>query len=367
MSLLNYPVYDCATESDVEQKFLFPLLTHPSFLEIPIRAILTKRSIGALTFVEKSTLPKNYVPDYLLFFEGFPVCVIEAKGPEIDVEQAISEARLYAQVLNAQFPSGTHPVLMVVGCNGRELAIGAWDTNEHQKFATGELLVGTYPVIAMRDLMGAKRLSDHAVRIQRRMTRHTYVTSSRQLDSQLFVERIKPNALARYLNPLYEMFFRAEDPEKINLILERAYVDTAELREYDEVLHAMLRQIERGQSSHYQAIQTDRRREYTLTPEITRYGGDIGSHGRLHLIIGSRGSGKSLFIARFFSHLIPPALKARAAWCVLDFNRAPSSIEDIEEYICDKFVEIVENVGFDPFQIEGLKWTPSVGPLGPVS
>ena len=137
---------------------------------------------------------------------------------------------------------------------------------------------------------------------------------------------MKPNALAPYLAPVYEMFFRAEDPEKIQLILDQAYVDTAELREYDLVLHAMLRQMER--TSDYRTIQTDRHREYTLTPEIGRYGdGEASPGGRLHLIIGSRGAGKSLFIYRFFTHLMPSELKDRAAWCIIDFNRAPSSIE----------------------------------------
>ncbi len=33
MQLLSIPVYDCSNESDVEQKFIYPLLTHPSFLD----------------------------------------------------------------------------------------------------------------------------------------------------------------------------------------------------------------------------------------------------------------------------------------------------------------------------------------------
>ena len=114
MSLLNFPDYEATTsESDVEQKFIYPLLTHPSFLDIPPKAILTKRSMGTMSFVDKSTLPKNYVPDYVIFFSGFPVCVIEAKSPEDSAERAIAEARLYAQVLNSYFPSGTNPILLV--------------------------------------------------------------------------------------------------------------------------------------------------------------------------------------------------------------------------------------------------------------
>jgi hypothetical protein len=150
------------------------------------------------------------------------------------------------------------------------------------------------------------------------------------------------------------MFFRAEEPEKIQLILEKAYVDTAELREYDQVLHALLRPVERGLPTQYRTIQTDRHHEYTLSPELDRYSSDIASRGRIHLIIGSRGSGKSLFIARFFSHLLPESLKTHAIWCIIDFNRAPSSIDNIEDYICSTFLKTVENLQFDPYSIDGL-------------
>jgi hypothetical protein len=74
----------------------------------------------------------------------------------------------------------------------------------------------------------------------------------------------------------------------------------------------------------------------------------------MHLIIGARGSGKSLFIARFFAHLTPPSLKQHAVWAVIDFNRAPSNISNVEDYICEKFIETAQNVGFDLFDLEGL-------------
>jgi hypothetical protein len=353
MSLLGFPIYDALNESDVEQKFIYPLLTHESFLAIPSRAILTKKSLGSMSFVDKSALPRGYVPDYVIFFSGYPVCVIEAKSPDVAAGQAISEARLYSQLLNENFPSGKNPVLIAVGCNGRDLLVSSWDSNAAERFSCAELQVGTARLARLRELMGTLPLNDHAIRIHRAISRVSFTTPARDLGSQMFVERVSPNALAPYLNTLYEMFFRSEDPEKIRLILERAYVDTAELREYDQVLHVLLRQIERTHNS-YQTIQTDREREYNLTPEINRYQSDIGDHGRMHLIIGSRGSGKSLFIARFFSYLIPDDLRRQAAWCVLDFNRAPSNIDNIEDYICETFVETVQNVGFDLYTVEGL-------------
>lgn len=234
MSLLGYPVYDALNESDVEQKFLYPLLTHESFLAIPSRAVLTKKSLGTMSFVDKSSLPRGYIPDYVIFFSGFPVCVIEAKSPEVPAEQAVAEARLYSQLLNQNFPPGKNPVAMAVGTNGRELLVSHWDSNTAERFPCSELLIGTASLARLRERIGSLPLNDHGIRIHRAISRVSFTTAARSLGSELFVERVKPNALAPYLNPLYEMFFRAEDPEKIQLILDRAYVDTAELREYDQ-------------------------------------------------------------------------------------------------------------------------------------
>jgi hypothetical protein len=354
MSLLNIPVYNSSTESDVEQKFLFPLLTHPSFLAIPAKAILTKKSMGALSFVEKTTLPRNYVPDYVVFFHGLPVCVVEAKVPDVPVRKAIEEARLYADTLNKQFPSKVNPIEVVVGCNGRELAVGPVDTNAADIFSVNDLVIGSAKLQELKKNLGVERLNAIGELHKNRTAAIAQIKPAKILNPQIFLDRVKPNALAPYLTPLYEMFFRAEDPEKIQLILDQAYVDTAELREYDQVLHSMLRQVERALPGDYRTIQTDRKHEYTLTPELDRYDDAITSRGRMNLIIGSRGSGKSLFITRFFSHLMPEAVKQRAVWCVIDFNRAPSSINNIEDYICEMFLETAENLNFDPHSLEGL-------------
>jgi len=374
MSLLNIPTYEFSTESDVEQKFILPLLTHPSFLGIPTKAVLTKKSLGVLSFVQKSALPKNYIPDYIIFFQGFPICVVEAKAPEVSVQQAIAEARMYGGILNQHFPTGINPVSVVVGCNGKDIVVGPPDSNDYTQFAIPDLVIGSSKLGELRKLVGVERLSAVGERNKRLVSGANYTTPAKRLTPQMFFERVKPNALAPYLNPLYEMFFRAEDPEKIQLILDQAYVDTAELREYDQVLHSMLRQVERALPGGYRTIQTDRRREYTLTPEIDRYGGTISSRGRMHLIIGSRGAGKSLFIVRFFTHLMPAVLRKRAVWCIIDFNRAPSSVDNIETYICEQFVETTENLQFDPHSKDGLNRVFSVeinrllkGPLAVVS
>lgn len=99
MSLLNVPDYDCESESDVEQKLIYPMLVHPSFLGIPSKAILSKRSLVSMPFVNKTSLPKNYIPDYLISLFGLPVCVIEAKEPEVSVDNGVRSNQDHAKRL----------------------------------------------------------------------------------------------------------------------------------------------------------------------------------------------------------------------------------------------------------------------------
>lgn len=156
MSLLNIPIYECSNESDVEQKFLFPLLTHPSFLDIPAKSVLTKKSLGTLPFVSKTALPKAYIPDYILFFNGYPIVVIEAKSPEVPSKQAIAEARTYGQVLNQHFPTKINPVAVVVGCNGKTFAFGHTDTNECAEVDVSKLIIGSRQMEELKSFLGVK-------------------------------------------------------------------------------------------------------------------------------------------------------------------------------------------------------------------
>ena len=65
------------TESDVEQKLIFPLLTNatPSGLAFASSDIATKLSTRRLR-IGKGTATKLYFPDYLVVMAGLPVLVI---------------------------------------------------------------------------------------------------------------------------------------------------------------------------------------------------------------------------------------------------------------------------------------------------
>ena len=115
-------------ESDVEQKFLFPLLVEarPLGLGLPSAAIQTKANIRRFE-IGKGSDQKLYFPDYLVLGLGFPLLIVEAKSPTESVEEGFRQARLYATELNALYPHGIAPAASVVASNGIDLWFGNWE------------------------------------------------------------------------------------------------------------------------------------------------------------------------------------------------------------------------------------------------
>lgn len=109
-----------ANESDVEQKFVFPFLCapQPTGLGFPTSSIKTKPNIKRF-LIGKGNEQKLYYPDYLIVLLGFPLMVVEAKGPGEDLETAYREARLYANELNATF------LRVLTRCDTQRLRTGA--------------------------------------------------------------------------------------------------------------------------------------------------------------------------------------------------------------------------------------------------
>jgi hypothetical protein len=83
MSIAKVAVEDLVTESDVEQKFLYPALTQdaPFGLGISAAHIQTKHNIRRFS-IGKGASKKSYFPDYLVVIGGLPLLVVEAKAPK---------------------------------------------------------------------------------------------------------------------------------------------------------------------------------------------------------------------------------------------------------------------------------------------
>lgn len=119
------------SESDVEQKLIYPFLTAeaPMGLALEDSEILTKSRLKQ-KIIGKGKSQKYYYPDYMVEIRGIPVLVIEAKKPDENLEAAFSEARLYAEEINASFPHNINVCQFIIVCSGTETWVGYSDQAE---------------------------------------------------------------------------------------------------------------------------------------------------------------------------------------------------------------------------------------------
>jgi hypothetical protein len=109
---LQVPVTDLSeltTESDVEQKLVYPFLVHPSFLELPHEWVRTKEYMEPTEIEKRAGKRAGYIPDYSVWRTGFPLLIAEAKRPDEPVEKALHEAHMYAARINARYPPDVNP------------------------------------------------------------------------------------------------------------------------------------------------------------------------------------------------------------------------------------------------------------------
>ena len=119
------------TESDVELKIIYPLLTTntPDGLNFFDYNIQTKHSIKKLT-IDKGNVSKLYYPDFAIIVEGLPIIIIEAKKPNEDLDEAYRQACLYSNEINRAFPSKINPSELIIACDGLRLYAGYSDATQ---------------------------------------------------------------------------------------------------------------------------------------------------------------------------------------------------------------------------------------------
>ena len=349
-----------ATESDVEQKFIFPVLTEQEWLGFPADTIKTKHYLAESTVAKGTSQRAGYIPDYSIWISGLPVAVIEAKSPKQKAELGYREAQEYALFLNKKFPTGINPAKYVVSTNGITLLAGYWDQNPSIEIPVHNLVIGNAFHQKMVDFLEYRNLEHHANEInKKRRQEKLYLPVSEIGGAGILRARIQFNSFAEQVSTLLLKYFESDNPSEKEEILEKAYVPSTQNTQYNRVFENFLRENTPTKI-------TGITKELTPTPKkepvLSRM---LASHssnsatgtGKLQIILGSVGSGKTTFIERYYSYLMPPEIRQGTVWTLHDFNKAPSNLENIEELICDQFIEQVNErtEDFDVFDHETLK------------
>ncbi len=338
------PVTDLAelrTESDVEQKLVYPFLTNPSFMDIPAAWIRSKGYMEPTEIDKGAGKRVGYVPDYSIWRGGFPLLIAEVKRPDEPIEKALREAHLYANRINNRYPPNVNPIAYVLACNGEQFALAPFDSETSVLYANAiDLRPGSELLRAYKGIINEEDFANSAqalnVKFQsRRFARVPQLLTGTQVSEQLGI-----NPFAQELFPIITRYFGQEANEAPDEIIDRGYVSTEERSEYGAVLETYLKDRARvTASATFQPIVTEGRNSTNnLSIEIRKHAQVQRLTGRVQLIVGAVGSGKSLFIRRFFKRVLPPELQQNTMWAFLNFNVELKGPHEVRQAVAESFI-----------------------------
>jgi hypothetical protein len=348
-----------ASESDVEQAFIWPLLTSETYLDIPADAIRTQDSLQIL-IIDKGSHKRRYRPDYVIYSDAIPVAIVEAKAPLENIYEGFREAQLYAHEINKHYTSELNPATKVCCTNGVELAYGNWDDSKPNVISVRALAPGTDNLAVFRSEFGWSYLQDHSSSFIKRYYPSDYYNPYEVLgENRVRLSKIGSNSFAEDLAPLLRRYFESDNQEFEDEIIEKAYVASDEITKYERMFENFLRdRISPLDDKAAQVLEPSRKEEPKLTSKIENSNKLKELPGYLQLIIGAVGAGKSTFIKRYFEFLIPPELKKRTIFVYFNFNEAPDDFEEQKIWLCNSFIEGISQTNRQHVDLEdtnGLK------------
>ena len=311
-------------ESDVEQKFIMPLLTSPSpeGMDYPLDIVATKHMLK-VEMIDKGTKARAYAPDYLIQLNGIPLLVIEAKNPQESVEEGFREAQLYAQVLNNKFSHTINPCNKIIACNGQTLLAGYSDSDKYEvQMSFNDFFVGNQSFEKLKsflkydDLLQAKEEFFKSLRSKSLFIKPiSKVGSSRSQN-----EEVPYNNFGAKLEFNFRHVFTPDSEEEKLAIVNNAYV-VVKKREHHvtPIYKAIRREISEKQSN--QTI-IDTEHPDQLQSGIKFASTSARKEKALILLIGSVGSGKSTFIRHFQHKSLPESVASKTVWLYIDMNSA---------------------------------------------
>jgi len=341
---IHTPVTDLTeirTESDVEQKIVFPFLANPSFLDIPTEWIRTKEYMEPTEIDKGAGKRAGYVPDYSIWRTGFPLLIVEAKRPDESIERAIREAHFYANRINNRYPPNVNPIAFVLACNGEQFALAPADSDTNILYAkVVDLRPGTDILHAYKQIINRVEFAKRAEALNVNFQSRRFTTIGQLLTGSQTMEQLGINPFAQQLFPIITRYFGQEADEAPDEIIDRGFVSTDERSEYGAVLETYLKDRARVTSlATFQPVTTGGRYSINnLSMEVNKHSQAQRIVGRVQLIVGAVGSGKSLFIRRFYKRILPPELAQRTMWAFLNFNVELKEPQELRRAVAEIFV-----------------------------
>lgn len=337
-NILKCKLEDLKTESDVEQKFILPLLIQPipSGLNYAYSNFQTKPNIRGL-IIGKGLSSKIYFPDYVIVNSGLPL-IIEVKKPGEDIQEALREARLYCAELNSQFSHNLNPCSKIIVTTGQVTIAGFYDSSQFLlELSFDEINPSNPKFFKLSEFAGKEAVFGDCEGILRKIKgdvkffRPLSMLGGKAIQN----EQLNENTFGSTLSLDFRYLFNPESYEEKKNVVLNAYVKTKRhLRQVDpidKIIRATLPL----------SISDLRRIEDTSEPVevIKALQKRIKLKNQLLLLVGSVGSGKSTFTDYLKEVAISEELKSETVWVSFNLNQAPLSRNEIYEWLKDQIVE----------------------------
>lgn len=364
---------DLATESDVEQKLIFPLLTagRPDGFGFDQSSIQTKADIRKFT-IGKGKEQKLYYPDYLLLLRGIPLLVVEAKAPGEGIDAGYREARLYAAELNAAYPSGINPLGKIFVSDGLQFAVGRWDRAVPEVTGILEELSSTSTKFAeVERLIDAHQLEADFKKIVALEKPSQYFKPRRMLGGEAVQhDSVAQNSFGGTVAAEFAHIFNPNTIEDRIKIATEGYVPSRRRERYIDPIDRVIR----AAKPRFEAAATlvdDTSNPKLLIDQLKKL---KPLEHQVLLIIGSPGAGKTTFIDHLQWSALPEDLIEATVWARLNMNNAPVTTQEIYDWIRFEVINgcraAYPNTDFDEyanlakvFNVEIARWKKGLGSL----
>lgn len=329
---------DLRNESDVEQKFLYPLMTEPKplGLGLPAAVVLTKANVRRLT-IGKGSDQKLYYPDYLVTTMGHPLLVVEAKHPNESLAEGFRQARLYATELNALYDHGLAPARFVIASNGVELWYGYSDQSEPLGKTDCESLGSYSPAVAeLVDIMSWEPLQRWAKEIADR-TRPIDLFKPRRLVGGITLqnEEVGLNTFGVTLASTISPIFNPTSTRERADIARNAYISSKRRERYIDPIDRVIRAA-RGPSETQAQTLGDTENPSEVIGKLRQL---RELENKVLLLIGSVGSGKTTFVDHLQEVALPKDLLDSTVWCRINMNAAPVTPTEIYAWLRHEIID----------------------------
>lgn len=336
--MLNINEITKFTESDVELKVIYPLLTKPNpeglnYLEYHIQ---TKHSIKKL-IIDKGSSSKLYYPDFAIIVEGLPLIIIEAKKPNEDLNEAYRQACLYANEINREFPNKVNPCEFVIACDGLSLMAGYVDATPLFKLEYIDFISTNIEFDKFLKLFSFNSILKNAKSKRAILGTETRFKNPINLLGGKKIQNLESNnSFGQNISIQYEHLFNPKLEVEKEDIVKNAYVKQSKTESHVNPIDTIFEK--NLLNKNIQAIQ-NLEEPFEIVNKFNKH---EELNNKVLLLIGSVGAGKSTFTTYLREVALKEDIRKTTFWINLNLNDAPLNREEIYKWIKKNIVKRIK-------------------------